>query len=163
MSDYEQPTPDDLVDTALRLKAESPPTYQELVGVDLPIDQLAELWVLVVAYQRAAKNVVDQVAKELGQRLEKHGSGVTVLDEWVMFKTRKSSRIADPEGFWEWMKANPDLLEAAFNPNSVRKTGIPSSVLDTFFEVVESPTPELSSIPIHVLERNKQRKEQTNG
>ena len=162
-SDHEQPTPADLVDMALRLKAEASPTYQELVGEDLPIDQLAELWLLTLYYQRAAKNVLDVVATELGKRLQKHGGGVTVLDEWVVFKTSKSSKIEDPEGFWEWMKANPDLLEVAFNPNSIRKTGIPSSVLDTFYEVVESPNPVVTSIPVHVLERNKQRKEQNNG
>ncbi len=163
MSDYEQPQAAALVDLAIRLKAEEPPAYGELIGEDLPIDQLAELWLIMVAYQRAAKNVVTALATELGVQLTEHGKGVTVLDEYVVFKTRKSSRIADPEGFWEWMKQNPDMLETAFNPNSIRKTGIPSSVLDTFYDVVETPNPVVEAIPLHVIERNKQRKEQANG
>ncbi len=163
MSDYEQPKPADLVDVASILKTEESATYGELIGVDIPLEQLAELWLMMVAYQRAAKNVVDVLAGELGVQLEEHGKGVTVLEEYVMYKTKKSSRIKDAEGFWEFMKANPELLEVGFNPNAMRKTGIPSSVFDTFYEVAETPKPFVQSVPTHVIERNKQRKEQANG
>ncbi len=162
MSDYEQPLPHDLVDIAIGLRAEdAPPTFGELVGVDLPTDQIAELWLSALEYQRAAKSVVNAIAVQLGIQLEASGKPVEVNGELVMYKTKKQSRIADPEGFWEWMKNNLEYLEPAFNPNSLRKTGIPESVLDTFYEVVESPKPEVSSIPVHVIERNKQRKGKT--
>ena len=67
------------------------------------------------------------------------------------------------EGFWSWMRSNLELLEVAFNPNSIRKTGIPGSVFDSFYEVVESDKPKVVSIPVEIIEANKQRREQANG
>ena len=154
--------PFDLIERATRLRAEQTddaPSFQELVGVDMETEELAELWLILVEYQRAARNVVAALAAELGTKLEASGNGVEIMDQWVFFKKKRTSRIADAEGFWEWMKANPEYLEAAFNPNTMRKTGIPASILDTFFEQVEKPEPEVSSVPIYVLERNKAKKE----
>ncbi len=158
----EQPRAADLVRTAVMLRTEGEAaTYQELVGVNLRVKQLAQLWIEAVEHQRAAHNVVLEIAAELGPALATHGGPVEVGTELVFYKTKKRKQIADPEGFWQWMKANPGLLEVAFNPNAARKTGIPSSVFDTFYETIESDDPVVSSIPVHVIEANKQRKERT--
>lgn len=153
--------PYDLIERAMRLRAEQneePPSFQLLVGEDMEQSELAELWLVMVETQRAARNVVAAIADELGTAMGQSGEGTQIGEDWVFYKTTKKSRIADPEGFWDWIKANPEFMEAAFNPNSIRKTGIPASVLDTFYEVVESDTPVVSSIPVHVLERNQQSK-----
>ena len=159
MTDQAIPHPGVLTDAAVMFRAEGePPTYNELVGEDLDDDELGQLWLTMTEYQRAAKVALDAITQELGSRLADRDTGLTVGTDWITYKPRRTSRVVDSEGFWEWIKANPDYLEAAFNPNSIRKTGIPSAVLDTFYEVVESPQPMVSSIPVHVLERNKQRK-----
>ena len=159
---YEQPRASDLVHTSIMLRTEGePPTYQELVGADLPVEQLARLWLETIEHQTAAKAVVAAVAAELGPALARHGGPVEVDTNLVFFKTKKTKRITDAEGFWEWMKANSELLEVAFNPNAARKTGMPSSVFDTFYEDQETEDPVVSSIPVHVIEANKQRKERT--
>ncbi len=157
---YEQPRAADLVRLAIMLRTEGePPTYGELVGVDLNVEQLARLWIEAVEHQVAAKSVVAAIAAELGPALARHGGPIEIDTELVFYKTKTGKRIADPQGFWEWMKANPELLEVAFNPNSARKTGMPSSVFDTFYETTESDDPVVSAIPVHVIEANKQRKE----
>jgi len=162
MSDYETPLSRDVVGVAVSLRAEAePPQYHELIGEDLPIDQLAELWLSLQEYQRAAKQALDAIAKELGAQLEDRDGGIEVDAVWVSYKPRKSSRVTDIDGFWEFM-LNPEnigYLPKAFNPNNIRKTGIPESVLDTFYEVKETPTPVLSDVPVYVLNRNKARKE----
>lgn len=159
MSDYETPLPRDLVARAMALRSEGePPSFDELVGEDMPVDQVAELWLSAQEYQRAAKNVLDAIALHLGNMLEASGKPVEVMDMLVVYKTKKSSRIADEGGFWNWMKENPEYM-TAFNPNTIRKTKVPPSVLDTFYEVVETPQPVVTSIPVHVIERNKARKE----
>lgn len=153
------PTPETMVKQAIILRTEEQPTYDELVGVDLPTEDLAELYIRMQEYQRAAKRVLDVLASELGDALTELGTGVQVGDDWVMFKPRRSSRfMGDSEGFWEYMLANPELLPKAFNPNTLRKTGIPESVLDTFFDIEESAQPFVSTVPIHVLENAKRQR-----
>lgn len=160
MSDYEQPSTADLTRISLGLRSEAePPSFGELVGEDIPDDQLAELWLSAVDYQRAAKAVVDALVAELGTRMKTTDTAIQVGETLVFYKARISSRIVDNDGFWEWMKKNPDLMEAAFNPNSIRKTGIPASVLDTFYEKVEKPNAEVQQVPVHVIERNKKGKQ----
>lgn len=161
MSDHELPNTAQLTSWAMAIRAEDgaqqPVLYDEIVGVELDDSEVAQLWLSMVHYQRAAQAAVTALVTELGKRLEALGTGIEVGDEWIMYTPSKSSRIADAAGFWQWIKDNPEYLEPAFNPNTIRKTGIPSSVFDTFFEVVEAPKATVSSIPLHVLERNRQR------
>lgn len=155
--------PADITDKAMRLKAEGiDPTYNDLVGEDLELDQLADLWLSCTSW-KAAANLVDKVIGEkLAGILSAESRGVEVSGHFVMaISGTKWEKCIDPEGFWTVLLRDPDRISRYFNPNDARKGSLPPEVRDTFFEKGETPKPEAAprpaAIPVQVLEtrRNK--------
>ena len=55
----------------------------------------------------------------------------------------------DPEGFSEWAaQQSPAVIRKAFNPNYVRKSGLPDGVFDTFFHAERSEDRVLQVVPV---------------
>jgi hypothetical protein len=156
----ELPTAQQMVTWAMGIRIEDGAaegfTVDELVGgQELSDHEVAQLWLSMQHYRRAASAAEKALADEMASRMAERESGLEVNGEWVMYKARKTKRVVDVEGFWEWMREHPESMASAFNPNSVRKTGIPPAVFDTFFEMVETGSPVLSSVPLEVLEAQK--------
>lgn len=164
-SPQDPPTWQQVVSRAIRLRAEQAASesigYEELVGEDLTLEQVAELLVVIGEVATAAYKAKAAIAAHLASQFETEGrTSIEVAGMLVLFKPKRTLRVKDPDGFWEYMRANPELLDPAFNPNNIRKTGIPESVFDTFFEYEVGHTPEITEVPMWVIEDNKRRKEQ---
>jgi len=137
--------------------------YGQLVGEELTTEQVAELLLIFTEINTAAWVAKKAMTAELARRMaSEERTSLEVAGSLVTWKPKKEQRIVDTEGFWEYMKANPDLLPAAFNPNNTRKTGIPSHVFDTFFEVREGVEPVIGVVPMFIIEelRNKKERQQ---
>lgn len=158
MSDL--PTVTQLTTWALGIRAEDGAaegiTADDLLGgQELSDDELAQVWLSQQYYARAAQAAAKALGEELASRIEARGTGLEVNGEWIMYQSRKTNRIVDAKGFWEWMRQHPEYLDKAFNPNATRKTGMPPAIFDTFFETVETGSPVLSSVPVEILEAKK--------
>lgn len=133
--------------------------YNQLVGEELATEQVAELMVVLGEIATSAGIAKGAIATELARRMkEEDRTGLEAAGQWVTFKPKRSTKVSNIEGYWKYMLANPELLPKAFNPNDTRKTGIPSSVFDTFFETTEGSEPVLSTIPLTVLEENRNKR-----
>ena len=81
----------------------------------------------------------------------------------VTWKPKKSTRVVDLEAYWDYMRKHPELLPAAFNPNDMRKTGIPQTVFDTFFEEVPGVSPVIGLAPMWIIEMLRNKKLRQTG
>jgi hypothetical protein len=135
--------------------------YDQLVGEELDTEGVAELMLIFTEINTAAWVAKKAMTNELARRMAaEERTSLEVAGTLVTWKPKKGDpKVTDTAGFWEYMKANPDLLEAAFNPNNLRKTGIPSSVFDTFFEVKDGVEPVIGTIPMHIIEKLRNEKE----
>jgi len=135
-------------------------TYNDIIGEELDTVQVAEFLVVMGEVAVAAAAIRRAVTDELARRMASEEiTAIEAAGVLVTWKPKKTTRVVDIDGFWSYMRANPHLLEPGFNPNSLRKTGIPASVFDTFFEEVPGVEPVISEIPMFVVERNRNKKE----
>jgi hypothetical protein len=158
------PTPQSLVDKAVRLRAESkvPLAYNELVGEYLSDVQIAELWLILDEYQTAVNAVVAAVGDKWVEVWEGRGNRGLEVDGYLIGakKGYTRERCTDQAGFFSWLLENPSQGLAAVNPNSVRFGSLPPAVRDTFFEKEDVVKPDAVAkpvaIPVEVIERNRE-------
>lgn len=158
----------DLTAKAMRLRAEQkgPLTFSELVGDDLNLEQVTSLWLALVEWKTSAGAVEKAISEHLAGLLEEKGSGLEVEGHLVFLsKGTKREACIDEAGFFDWLRANPDLLDRILNPNTVRKGSLPPAARDTFFEQTVERKPEFTptpqAVPVEVLEDNKQKRRLT--
>lgn len=149
----------------MRLRAESKETitFEQLVGEDVDIDGVASMWLAQTEWKTSASAVEKAIADHLAGLLTERGHGLEVNDH-VVFLTKgtKRERCIDVAGFFEWLRGNPDLLDRILNPNAVNKGSLPAAARSTFFEQTLETKPDFvpapTTVPVDVLEDNKQRK-----
>jgi len=69
----------------------------------------------------------------------------------IWFGVSTKEECVDPDGFFSWLRENPDEVSKAFNPNTARKGSIPPAVRGTFFEKTLYGEPKMQSVPVEVL------------
>lgn len=106
---------------------------------DLP-DDPAELWKLInraAAIQRAAGETRKQLKTAMGAWLA--GRKVVYGDTLVRYAAIPTTRVIDPQGFWDWATVNvePEQWRLLVNPNMIKKGALKTlfgeTVIDTFF------------------------------
>ena len=140
----------DLVERAVRLRTESKTlTFNELgLEVDDP-QSLAEVWLSLKEWITAGNQVASLMGVELASMLP--GAPVEAFGHLVYYGQRSVEKCIDPQGFHAWLRDNPDVVEAAFNPDSARKGSIPRAVRETFFEKSKKGEAVVQAVPLEVL------------
>jgi len=144
----------DYVDKATRLRSESADfTYDDLISDNLTVDELAGLWISAQEWATAARQVEKIIGAKLGELLgeSKTASNVQASGYLIWFGVSTKEECVDPDGFFSWLRENPDEVSKAFNPNTARKGSIPPAVRGTFFEKTLYGEPKMQSVPVEVL------------
>ena len=156
----------DVVERCVRLRNETKElVYNDLVGEELSDEDVARLWLSIDSYQTSVNAAVKAVGDEWVRRYQARGNYAIELDGFLVTTKLGTTRevCVDTAGFNAWLAQNPELVEAAFNPNSARMGSLPPAVRSTFFERTTSVKPDAVpypvAIPLEVIEENKARKE----
>lgn len=134
-------------------------TYPQLIGEELGTEGVAEMMVVMAEVAIAAAVARKAMENELARRMaDDEVTAIEVAGQLVTWKPKKKLVIENEDGFWEYMMAHPEVLPYAFNPNTTRKTGVPSAVFDTFFREEMGVEPVMSTIPMWKIEENRNKR-----
>lgn len=140
--------------TARRVGYEGEPLTPVDLGIDDVDDALEALAIFrqAVMQAEAAKAVREAAAVQLAKLLGK-GGAARFGDQIVRYQKGWSERCIDPDGFAQaataMIRQDPPTLEFGklVNPNSVRKTGMPPAMRDTFYEKRDDDEAKLQIVP----------------